>query len=229
MLTAYHEAQHFAVGRGLRHTRDRDDYDEVDALQARVYQGLSARLRAFATETAFYLRAVKGNSMKCDFEAPAFLWLLRVVIVCLVLAACADARTNDGGRDDNNSLPGEFDGSWKWAGSTGGAMAQEVTPNTSHPHQRYLVQFDSGRQYSEISSEGKISFRGVYSLARGVTFEEPSDTVLLLQLQRPLWAGYFSPATEFAVRVRGDTLELVESSSHAWMHRFVRAGRNDGR
>ena len=58
-LTAYHEAQHLAVGRGLvhdSHDRRPGARDQTDVLQAGVYNGLPAWLRDRAKETRYYLQ-----------------------------------------------------------------------------------------------------------------------------------------------------------------------------
>jgi hypothetical protein len=118
--------------------------------------------------------------------------------------------------------PPEIDGSWEWVQSVGGGLGQTVTPATAR--QTELLVIKPGGHYLELSTPGG-SYEGSYTVSRGVTFDQPRDSVRLIRFERPLFGRYFVQSGELAARIRGDTLELVQTGSHAWSHHFVRSSQ----
>jgi len=80
--------------------------------------------------------------------------------------------------------------------------------------------------YREASSTEGV-FNSTYSVTRGGTFDRPSVSVPIMRASAPLFNAYFDPGREYAVHVRGDTLELSEASNHPWMHVYVRAAHGE--
>ena len=106
-----------------------------------------------------------------------------------------------------------------WAKSTGGPMGQSVTPETSE--RSYVLELTSEGEYRETSTAEGTS-EGTYAVGTGSSHHEPDKTVSVLQFDRPLFGRYFGPWEEYALRIRGDTLELTETNSHPWVHSYAR-------
>jgi hypothetical protein len=111
-------------------------------------------------------------------------------------------------------------GAWEWVQTTGGSLGDTMTPGSSG--RSYRLQVLTGERYRQTSSADGVS-DGMNTSASGYTFNEPDVVVSVLRFDQPLFNGYFGPVDAYAVFVRGDTLELTDTSSHPWEHRYVRA------
>lgn len=122
-------------------------------------------------------------------------------------------------RSETVPIPGLM-GAWEWAQSTGGALGDTVTREMSG--RSYHLKFLPGDRYVQASSTDSVS-NGSYTSASGGTFNQPNSVFPVLRFDHPLFNGYFGPVEEYAVVIRGDTLELEDTYSHAWVHRYLRA------
>lgn len=134
----------------------------------------------------------------------------------------SDSRGEAGSRAGAESIPGILR-AWEWVQSTGGALGDTLTPGTSE--RSYRVELLPGKRYRQISSADGVS-EGTYLSTSGSTFNEPDVVVPVLRFDLPLFSGYFGPMDDYAVSIRGDTLELKDTSSHPWVHRYLAASAN---
>lgn len=150
------------------------------------------------------------------------------LILSLVLLAGGCGGTNNGEpRRGSDAAPvPRLQGAWEWVRTTGGALGDTVTAAMSG--RSYRLELLTGDRYRQISSEDGVS-DGTYTSASGHTFNQREVVVPVLQFDQPLFNGYFGPVDEYAVLIRGDTLELKDTYSHPWVHRYVRARGNPAR
>jgi hypothetical protein len=153
--------------------------------------------------------------------------LLRLkVLLALSLAAlvggCGRATGGESKRASDSVPPSRIIGVWEWVRTTGGALGDTVTPGTSG--RSYRLEVLPGERYRQISSADGVS-DGTYTAANGFTFNQPDVVVPVLRFDQPLFKGYFGPVDEYAVLIRGDTLNLKDTYSHPWVHQYLRAGK----
>lgn len=72
--------------------------------------------------------------------------------------------------------------------------------------------------------DGSIAVASSYSLSSGRAFEFGDRIVPVIRMGDTEFFTLFSPDTSFAVKIVGDTLQLVTTGSDGWSHRFLRAG-----
>jgi hypothetical protein len=119
---------------------------------------------------------------------------------------------------DAAPVPGTV-GVWEWVRSTGGSLGDTITAGTRG--RRYRLAILDGERYRQTSSVDGVS-EGTYTSASSYTFEQPDVIAPVLRFDQPLSNGWFGPEGEYAVFIRGDTLELKETHSHPWAHQFLR-------
>lgn len=114
-------------------------------------------------------------------------------------------------------------GTWEWVQSTGGALGDTLTPGVSG--RSYRLELLPGGRFRETSSAQGVT-EGSFTSTAGEAFEAREVASAILRFDPPLFNGGFIPSDEYAMVIRGDTLELDDRTSHAWVHRYLRAPRN---